>query len=82
LRDGYVTGLEPGTNYPNPRPFEQARGRVVTMPPGGRYVAETVLEVLADPDEIVAVEAEIRQLQARVQPAIHPRPVEPFAPAS
>ena len=30
LRDGYVTGLEPGTNYPNPRPFEQARNRVVT----------------------------------------------------
>ena len=25
LRDGYVTGLEPGTNYPNPRPFEQAQ---------------------------------------------------------
>ena len=22
-RDGYVTGLEPATNYPNPRPFEQ-----------------------------------------------------------
>ncbi len=29
LRDGYVTGLEPGTNYPNPRPFEQSRNRVV-----------------------------------------------------
>ena len=25
LRDGYVTGLEPATNYPNPLPFEQAR---------------------------------------------------------
>ena len=47
LRDGYVTGLEPGTNYPNPRPFEKARGRVVTLPPGGRYVVETILEVLA-----------------------------------
>ena len=23
-RDGYVTGLEPATNYPNPRPFEKA----------------------------------------------------------
>ncbi len=82
LRDGYVTGLEPGTNYPNPRPFEEARGRVVTLPPGGRYVAETVLDVLAAPDEVAAVEAEIRQIQARVQPTIHDRPVEPFAPIS
>ena len=82
LRDGYVTGLEPGTNYPNPRPFEEARGRVVTLPPGGRYIAETVLDILAAPDEVAAVEAEIRQLQARVQPTIHPQPVEPFAPVT
>ena len=45
-RDGYVTGLEPATNYPNPRPFEKERGRVVTLPVGGRYVTETALEVL------------------------------------
>jgi hypothetical protein len=80
LRDGYVTGLEPGTNYPNPRPVEQARGRVVTLPPGGRYVAETVLEVLVTADEVAAVEAEIRQLQAGVRPTIHKGPAEPFTP--
>jgi hypothetical protein len=74
--------LEPGTNYPNPRPFEQARGRVVTLPPGGRYVAETILEILATPREVTEVEAEIRRIQARVQPTIHKQPVEPFAPAS
>ena len=33
LREGYVTGLEPATNYPNPRPFEAARGRVVPLEP-------------------------------------------------
>jgi hypothetical protein len=82
LRDGYVTGLEPGTNYPNPRPFEQARGRVVTLPPGGRYVAETILEVLATPREVTEIEAEVQRIQARVQPTIHQQPVEPFAPAS
>ena len=26
--DGYVTGLEPGTSYPNPRPVERDAGRV------------------------------------------------------
>ncbi len=82
LRDGYVTGLEPGTNYPNPRPFEKAHGRVVVLPPGGRYVAETILEVLATPREVTEVEAEIQRIQSRVQPTIHKQPVEPFAPAS
>jgi hypothetical protein len=82
LRDGYVTGLEPGTNYPNPRPIEQARGRVVTLPPGGRHVAETILEVLATPREVTEVEAEVRRIQAGVQPTIHQHPVEPFSPAS
>jgi hypothetical protein len=79
LRDGYVTGLEPGTNYPNPRPVEQARGRVVTLPPGGRYVAETVLEVLATPGEVAAAEAEIRRIQGAAPPTIHRQPVEPFS---
>jgi hypothetical protein len=80
LRDGYVTGLEPGTNYPNPRPFESAHGRVVTLPPGGQYVAETILDVLSSREEIIGVQAEIQQIQARVKPAIHKQPVEPFSP--
>lgn len=33
LADGYVTGFEPGTNYPNQRSFEEAQGRVVTLAP-------------------------------------------------
>jgi len=31
LADGYVTGLEPATNYPNPHPFEKEQGRVVRL---------------------------------------------------
>jgi hypothetical protein len=79
LRDGYVTGLEPGTNYPNPRPFEQARNRVVTLPVDGRYVIETILEVLTTTEAVAAVESEIEHLQAQAKPVINPRPCEPFA---
>ena len=32
--DGYVLGIEPGTNYPNPRTFEKQHGRVVSLKPG------------------------------------------------
>jgi hypothetical protein len=80
LRDGYVTGLEPGTNFPNPRPFEEARGRTVTLPVGGSYVAETTLEVVATPDEVAAIEAEVIRLQAQITTIVSSTPKEPFAP--
>ena len=32
--DGYVTGLEPATNYPNARSFEEKQGRVVEVAAG------------------------------------------------
>jgi hypothetical protein len=79
MRDGYVTGLEPGTNYPNPRPFEQARKRVVTLPVDGRYEVETILEVLTTTEAVGAVESEIEHLQAQVKPVVNPGPKEPFA---
>src|SRR3954451_4216782 len=79
-RSGYVTGLEPATNYPNPRPFEQARGRVVTLPPDGTYEVETILEVLNTKEAVATVESEVRALQARGMPMIHRKPIEPFAP--
>ena len=79
LKSGYVTGLEPGTNYPNPKPFEKERGRVVKLDPGGSYVAETTLEVLVTREAVAAAEAEIAVIQKRATPVIHKGPVEPFA---
>jgi hypothetical protein len=81
LKSGYVTGLEPATNYPNPKPFEKARQRVVTLPPGASYVTETTLEVLNTADQVAAVEEEIQRLQAQGVPVIHKAPVEPFTSA-
>ncbi len=34
VADGYVTGLEPGTGFPNPRQVERAAGRVPQLAPG------------------------------------------------
>ena len=82
LRDGYVTGLEPGTNYPNARPFEKAQNRVVTLPVDGRYVAETTLEVLTTSQAVAAVETEIISLQGQHSPHVNLGPKEPFVPVS
>jgi hypothetical protein len=80
LRDGYVTGLEPGTNYPNARPFEKAHNRVVTLPVDGRYIAETALEVLATAQSVKTAEAEIKALQAQGAAKVNLKPSEPLAP--
>lgn len=34
LEDGYVTGIEPATGFPNPRGFEQQQKRLVSLAPG------------------------------------------------
>lgn len=81
LKEGYVTGLEPATNYPNAKPFEKARGRVITIPPGGRHLTETTLELLEGKEAVGKIEREIAALQGKAgAPKIHQHPVEPFAP--
>jgi hypothetical protein len=47
LADGYVTGLEPGTNYPNPRSYEESQGRVVPLASGQSVRFDLAIEHLA-----------------------------------
>jgi hypothetical protein len=72
--DGYVTGMEPATNFPNPRSFEGAQGRVVKRAPGGKHVGELRLDWLTAADELAAAEREIAQLQRGGEPRMHARP--------
>jgi hypothetical protein len=71
--DGYVTGLEPATNYPNPRSFEQQQGRVVSLQPGGKCVFDLQLQVHPTAAEVERVQQQIEVL--RKTPAIiHQQP--------
>jgi len=60
--DGYVTGLEPATNFPNTRSVEAQRGRVVPLAPGETWSAEIGVDWLTTATEVNAVEAAIRVL--------------------
>ena len=72
LADGYVTGLEPATNYPNPRSFEEAQDRVVPLAPGEQVRFELALEHLAG-ERLAAARAAIAALAA-APPTIHAQP--------
>lgn len=55
--DGYVTGLEPCTSFPNPRAVEREAGRVVVLEPGESrsfHLAFSVLDTAAEVGEIEA----------------------------
>ncbi len=74
-REGYVTGMEPATNLPNPKTFERERGRVVVLPPGGSLSVELAMEVQDTAEGVAAVEAEVSRLLAGRKPVVHPRPI-------
>lgn len=78
LADGYVTGLEPGTNYPNFKAFERQQGRVVRLPPGETYTAQLRVEVHDTSRTVAALQERIAALQIRSGPVIHRQPMPPF----
>ncbi len=81
LEDGYVTGLEPATNYPNFKTFERQQGRVPLLAPGGRWQATWSLEVHDTAAGVAGVLAEIASLQAHAPASVHRTPHQRFSPA-
>jgi len=71
--DGCVTGLEPGTNYPNPRSFEGKQGRIIKLPPRGKTTLSVSLEWHPDEASVQKAEAAISNLQAE-PPKIFDKP--------
>jgi hypothetical protein len=72
--DGYVTGLEPAINYPNPRTFESAKGRVARLLPGESRRFEVTIEVHAGAAGLAAAERDVATIQQGVTPQICDRP--------
>ncbi len=74
LADGYVTGLEPGTNYPNPRGFEEQHGRVVRTEPGQKVDLKLAIGMLIDRERISEAIKQIEML-APEQPQLVRQPI-------
>lgn len=65
IEDGYVVGLEPGTNYPNPKGVERKHGRVVPLPIGGTHHMQLTFELADTPDAVARLAQEVSQLQSQ-----------------
>jgi hypothetical protein len=73
--DGYVLGIEPGTNVPNPRTFEQQHGRVITLKPGEKWSAKVTALWHSEAESIAAEEKAIAAIQAGKPPQISAEPL-------
>jgi hypothetical protein len=80
--EGYVTGLEPGSNYPNPRSFEGEQGRVIKLPPRGSATIGLQLAVHGTPAEVEAAEKNVQALQRRAEPRVFMEPQPGWCPPS
>ena len=73
--DGYVTGIEPGTNFPNPRSFETAKNRVLKLAGGAKQAFDLTLDIHGSAGDVSKAEEAINKLQAGRQPTIHSQPL-------
>ncbi len=78
--DGYVTGLEPAINFPNPRSFEKRQGRVAVLAPGESRTFEVTLEALGDADRVAAAEKAVAEIQGNTMPEILAKPDANWSP--
>lgn len=79
--DGYVTGLEPGTNFPNFRSFERKQGRLPFVKPGQTYRSELMLEVVDTEVAVRQLYDRVKKLQGAAEPIVHREPMAKFSPS-
>ncbi len=72
--DGYVLGIEPATNYPNPRTFEKEHGRVVALKPGEVWRGAVTATWHNDARSIADEENTIASIQGSRRPEISSQP--------
>ena len=75
LQDGYVTGLEPGTNFPNPRSFEGKQGRVVKLAGGASHTMQVGFTLHDTAAAVAKAEQEIETIRAGRPARVEPQPI-------
>ena len=78
--DGYVTGIEPATNFPNAKRFEREAGRVITLGPKETRTFTLTVGAHQGRSSVREVELEIARIQGNRKPRILTQPHGEFSP--
>ena len=80
VSDGYVVGLEPATNFPNTRSFEQSQGRVLELQPEETVSFRVTLEPLTSEAEVARISERVARLRDDGSEQIHTSPKTGWSP--
>jgi hypothetical protein len=78
--EGYVTGLEPGTDYPNPRKFERYYDRVLKLAGGATYQTDLTFGLVSGADDVHDVEQSIRAMGEGKESDVQDMPDPEYCP--
>jgi Domain of unknown function (DUF4432) len=79
--DGYVTGLEPASSFPNNRQFERENGRVMTLQPQESVTFHLSIEIANVREEGKRLIQETRAMQQGRSPSVMSTPNPGWSPA-
>lgn len=74
VEDGYVTGLEPGSSFPNLRTVERKAGRVLKLEPGESVTFRLRFEVATSANRVRRLLDEVTELQVNTPRISHSNP--------
>ena len=74
LQDGCVTGIEPGTNFPNPRSFEAQHQRVRAIGGGQSYTYRLGIQCHSGAGDVERAERRIAEIQGDTEPTVYDSP--------
>ena len=81
MPDGFVTGLEPGINFPTNREFERQNRRGRRLGGGERFVARLRIEAHTDVESVQQAETAIAALQQHAEPTVYSNPRPEWTPS-
>ncbi|MFO0918187.1 MAG: aldose 1-epimerase family protein [Planctomycetaceae bacterium] len=75
LEEGYVTGLEPGTGFPNYGSIERGHGRQPVLAPGQTIRFEMELIVADNSQDLARLQAAAAECQGTIPQTVHSSPL-------
>ena len=81
IESGYVVGLEPATNYPNPKWFERQQERVVSLQNDETRQFDLSVSIHNTKQSVKEMESFIKQLQNDTKPKVSEQVSNFFTPA-
>ncbi len=74
IEDGYVMGIEPGTNFPNTRQVERKFGRVPRLAPGASHSITLDFGIQLTAADVFAAAERIAAIQGEQKPVVDQKP--------